>query len=79
MSSLTYSVNCFRAVGRAVRHKGDYSAIILVDSRYTHADVRNDIAKWVRDGLEESTLEDLGTQLSQFFNRWQSKATNPLN
>ena len=79
MSSFTYSVDCFRAVGRAVRHKSDYSAIILVDSRYTQTDVCDDIATWVRDGLEVSALEDLGPQLSQFFTHWQSNETSPLN
>jgi len=41
-----YAVNAFRAlnqaIGRCVRHKNDWGAVLLVDKRYVYIDLRID-------------------------------------
>jgi chromosome transmission fidelity protein 1 len=50
-----YENACMRAVnqsvGRAIRHKGDYAAIIMVDRRFGNERVRGKLPGWIREGL----------------------------
>ncbi|PHH77643.1 hypothetical protein CDD82_3416 [Ophiocordyceps australis] len=50
-----YENACMRAVnqsiGRAIRHRGDYAAIVLVDRRYGNKGIRGKLPGWVRAGL----------------------------
>lgn len=53
-----YSQQAFRAlnqaIGRCIRHKNDFGAILLLDSRYVRdADRLNGISKWLRPNLEK--------------------------
>ncbi|PTB37593.1 uncharacterized protein TrAFT101_012025 [Trichoderma asperellum] len=56
-----YENACMRAVnqsiGRAIRHRGDYAAIILVDRRYGTDRIRGKLPGWIRDGLEKDSNE----------------------
>ncbi|PNP46165.1 hypothetical protein TGAMA5MH_02200 [Trichoderma gamsii] len=56
-----YENACMRAVnqsiGRAIRHRGDYAAIILVDRRYGTDRIRGKLPGWIRDGLEKDSHE----------------------
>lgn len=56
-----YENACMRAVnqsiGRAIRHRGDYAAIILVDQRYGTDRIRSKLPGWIRDGLEKDSHE----------------------
>ena len=52
-----YSQQAFRALnqalGRCIRHRHDYGAIFLLDSRYCNApNVINQLSKWVRPSVE---------------------------
>ena len=40
-----------QCIGRAIRHVGDYAAIILIDQRYQTESVRGKIAGWIRKRL----------------------------
>jgi len=46
-----YTNICMKAVnqsiGRAIRHKGDYAAMLLLDGRYAKPDVRGRLPKWI--------------------------------
>ena len=46
-----YTNLCMKAVnqsiGRAIRHKGDYAAMLLLDGRYAKPDVRGRLPKWI--------------------------------
>jgi chromosome transmission fidelity protein 1 len=46
---------CMRAVnqcvGRAIRHKGDYAAILMLDRRYGTARIRGKLPGWIRESL----------------------------
>eukprot|EP00474_Spongospora_subterranea_P009407 CRZ09865.1 hypothetical protein [Spongospora subterranea] len=48
---------CMRAVnqsiGRAIRHRADYAAIILLDERYRRPRVRQQIPSWLRNRIAE--------------------------
>ncbi|KAH7014976.1 helicase C-terminal domain-containing protein [Ilyonectria destructans] len=50
-----YENACMRAVnqsiGRAIRHQGDYAAIVLVDRRYGTERIRGKLPGWIRGGL----------------------------
>ncbi|KAM0551332.1 hypothetical protein ACHAPJ_008438 [Fusarium lateritium] len=50
-----YENACMRAVnqsiGRAIRHRGDYAAIVLVDRRYGTERIRGKLPGWIRGGL----------------------------
>lgn len=41
-----------QAIGRAVRHKGDWAAILLVDRRYAQKRIREKLPKWIQASLE---------------------------
>ncbi|KAG5981508.1 hypothetical protein E4U55_002863 [Claviceps digitariae] len=50
-----YENACMRAVnqsiGRAIRHRGDYAAIVLVDKRYSTDHIQSKLPGWIRDGM----------------------------
>lgn len=38
-----------QSIGRSIRHKNDYAAIILLDSRYcTKTNVKNKLSDWIK-------------------------------
>ncbi|KAG8406156.1 ATP-dependent DNA helicase chl1 [Metarhizium acridum] len=51
-----YENACMRAVnqsiGRAIRHKGDYAAIVLADRRYATERIQGKLPGWIRSGME---------------------------
>tara|TARA_B110000971_G_scaffold52124_1_gene52846 strand:- start:114 stop:359 length:246 start_codon:yes stop_codon:yes gene_type:complete len=42
-----------QCVGRVIRSKIDYGLMIFADSRYTKADKRNKLPKWILQFMEE--------------------------
>ncbi|KAL2268067.1 hypothetical protein VTJ83DRAFT_2913 [Remersonia thermophila] len=70
-----YENACMRAVnqsiGRAIRHRGDYAAVVLVDRRYALPRVREKLPGWIRagmvDGSEHKGLPGLMAGLRGFF------------
>ncbi|CEJ82969.1 Putative ATP-dependent RNA helicase chl-1 [[Torrubiella] hemipterigena] len=70
-----YENACMRAVnqsiGRAIRHRGDYAAIVLVDRRYGTERIRTKLPGWIRGGMvmdsHEKGLGGLMGMLSTFF------------
>lgn len=47
-----YQIQAYRALnqalGRCIRHRNDWGAILLVDSRYTQAKNLSGLSKWIR-------------------------------
>lgn len=41
-----------QAMGRVIRHRKDYGAIILCDERFQQSSVRHQLSKWLRDKVE---------------------------
>lgn len=67
-----YENACMRAVnqcvGRAIRHKGDYAAIMVLDKRYGSERIRNKLPRWIRSSLMANTsVKDMESTLEQFF------------
>lgn len=53
-----YENTCIRAVnqsiGRAIRHKGDYASILLLDRRYKTPRIEGKLPGWIRQGIEKN-------------------------
>lgn len=58
-----YQNTCMRAVnqsvGRAIRHRGDWAGILMVDERYRREGIRAKLAGWIRGAVEEGVSERL--------------------
>lgn len=70
-----YENACMRAVnqsiGRAIRHRNDYAAIVLVDRRFGTDRIRSKLPGWIRGGMVEGSeakgLQGLMGALNVFF------------
>ncbi|KAI1117730.1 helicase C-terminal domain-containing protein [Nemania sp. NC0429] len=70
-----YENACMRAVnqsiGRAIRHRDDYAAIVLVDRRFGTDRIRRKLPGWIQGGLvgdsENGGLGQMMSRLSGFF------------
>lgn len=57
-----------QAVGRAIRHRFDYGAILLCEERFQSKALQQGISKWLRDNIvNHQTFEASETSLRQFF------------
>jgi chromosome transmission fidelity protein 1 len=57
-----------QAVGRAIRHKKDYAAILLVDSRYASTRIQEKLPMWMRGSIKsESSMLSMLSGLREFF------------
>lgn len=77
-----YENACMRAVnqsiGRAIRHRNDYAAIVLVDRRFGSERIRGKLPGWIRGGMAEGS-EKKGLQgcigaLNMFFKGRKGRA-----
>ena len=66
---------CMRAVnqsiGRAIRHKGDFASILLLDKRYGIERIEGKLPAWIRQGIVKSHRPGFGEvtkSLRTFFN-----------
>jgi len=52
-----YENACMRAVnqsvGRAIRHKGDFASIVMIDQRFGKESIKNKLPGWIKEGLVE--------------------------
>jgi chromosome transmission fidelity protein 1 len=66
-----YENVCMRAVnqcvGRAIRHKNDYAAILMLDRRYGGQRIQAKLPGWIRGSLQVAGARDLDGQLDGFF------------
>lgn len=67
-----YESLCMRAVnqsiGRSIRHGGDYSAMLLLDTRYARPTVVQGVSTWIRNSLSHHpTFPPAFVRLRQFF------------
>ncbi|KAI8137325.1 ATP-dependent RNA helicase chl1 [Fennellomyces sp. T-0311] len=61
-----------QSIGRAIRHKGDYAAIILLDQRYSHSRIRNKLPGWIGNRIEQ--CDKFGTAMgntARFFKQFR--------
>jgi len=70
-----YENACMRAVnqsvGRAIRHRGDYAAIVMVDRRFGNERIKGKLPGWIQEGLvkgaDEKSFAELVGRLGGFF------------
>ena len=66
-----YQQSAFRAVnqalGRLIRHKDDYGAVILMDSRFESEQNRAGISKWIRGQIKVEKYGKILYDISKFF------------
>ena len=73
-----YENTCMRAVnqsiGRAIRHKGDYAAIMMLDRRYSTPRIQEKLPGWIRKGLmKHSRNGELGEAISSIRRFFEAK------
>lgn len=67
-----YENACMRAVnqcvGRAIRHRGDFAVILLLDRRYSGPRIQAKLPRWIRASLANGTgVRDVEMRLDEFF------------
>lgn len=50
-----------QAVGRVIRHRNDYGAIILADERFSNGGIQSQLSAWIRPHVQRH--EDFGKSL----------------
>eukprot|EP00941_MAST-03F_sp_MAST-3F-sp1_P004301 g4301.t1 len=73
-----YENICMRAVnqsiGRAIRHRNDFSSIILVDSRYRQERIQRKLPNWIQKRtFVASRYADVAKQLGLFYRHHRNK------
>ncbi|KAL0102854.1 hypothetical protein PUN28_018269 [Cardiocondyla obscurior] len=65
-----YTIDAFRAVnqaiGRCVRHKNDWGAVLLIDERYQQPTNINYLPKWIKKNIKSYSDYDLEIELQDF-------------
>lgn len=58
-----------QSVGRSIRHRNDYSSVLLVDQRYSRPNIHKLLPKWMQESLkiEREKFGPVLGQLSKFF------------
>ena len=67
-----YENACMRVVnqciGRAIRHKEDYAAVLHIDKRYSHSRINGKLPGWIRSNLSNSyDAREASVNLKSFF------------
>ncbi|KZF21810.1 ATP-dependent RNA helicase CHL1 [Xylona heveae TC161] len=73
-----YENACMRAVnqsiGRAIRHKNDYAAIVLLDKRFNLDRIQGKLPGWIREGLiQDGISKPFNTLMSSVSTFFRSK------
>ncbi|XP_046416679.1 Fanconi anemia group J protein-like [Neodiprion fabricii] len=75
-----YAVQAFRALnqalGRCVRHRNDWGAVLLIDQRFTEKSSYNYLPKWVKTMWRDSARYNLTWELEQFVARHVERTKN---
>ena len=57
-----------RHSGRAIRHKGDWAALVLLDKRYASSSIRGKLPKWIASDMKiAQTFGQTMQPLASFF------------
>ena len=72
-----YEVQAYRALnqalGRCIRHRKDWGAIILMDSRFSDPKSRKYISKWIREKINASEMRDFSTAFDSLVSFFEGK------
>jgi regulator of telomere elongation helicase 1 len=57
-----------QALGRVIRHRNDYGAVLLCDERFGQEGTRQQLSKWLRDKVAQPpTFGAAAAHLQKFF------------
>ncbi|KAM4678236.1 LOW QUALITY PROTEIN: ATP-dependent DNA helicase DDX11 [Discoglossus pictus] len=57
-----------QSIGRAIRHRGDYASIILLDHRYSRPAILKKLPQWIRNGTQvKQTFSPAFAAIRKFF------------
>ncbi|CDW54284.1 Fanconi anemia group J protein [Trichuris trichiura] len=63
-----------QALGRCLRHRQDWGALIMLDARFCHYNFHNGLSKWIRSKFQHySCFDEMMDDLSSFVNRLEGK------
>lgn len=52
-----YENTCWKAInqsiGRAIRHRGDYASLVLIDKRYTKTNIPSKLPQWLANSFHQ--------------------------
>lgn len=61
-----------QAIGRAIRHKNDYAAILLIDRRYATERIQKKLPGWIKESVRKpTTVVGIANGLKEFFAKRQ--------
>ncbi|KAI0366702.1 DNA repair helicase [Pilatotrama ljubarskyi] len=60
-----------QSIGRAIRHREDWAALILVDTRYASARIRSKLPKWIESGT--TVAESFGQAMKELGRFYREK------
>lgn len=63
-----------QAIGRVIRHRNDYGAVLLLDHRFAQQSNRDGLSKWIRPYLRDETVGTATRGLVQFYKESKQKA-----
>jgi len=65
-----------QAIGRVIRHRHDYGAILLLDHRFAEIRNKEGLSKWLRPHLKEEAIGLATRGLVKFYKESKTKADN---
>lgn len=79
-----YSLEASRAVnqaiGRVIRHKNDYGAILLLDTRFNSDRIKNQMSLWLRSYISPvKNFGELLRDLRKFYSNAEEKVRHYIN
>jgi len=60
-----------QSIGRAIRHRGDWASLILLDSRYASSRIRDKLPKWI--GKNVAVAETFGEAVKEMGRFYREK------
>ncbi|XP_015867293.3 regulator of telomere elongation helicase 1 homolog isoform X1 [Ziziphus jujuba] len=68
-----------QAIGRVIRHRHDYGAIIFCDERFTHSNRQSQISRWIQPHIQcYSKFGDVVYTLTRFFRDGETRGPTKL-
>ena len=68
-----------QALGRVIRHRNDFGAVILADERFGYGNVRGQLSVWLRPAVQSfDSFGKAAAKLAQFFRHHAVNAAPPL-
>lgn len=66
-----------QAIGRIIRHKNDYGAILLCDIRYDQANLVRNMSSWIQTDLDTTSdkFYSIHQDVREFFENIEGKVT----